>query len=129
MEPLKIPATSNTPEVDFDFDRNCFSLKGESHPEDVTAFYQPVMDPLEAHLGNLGDGTCEFVLEFIYFNSSSAKIVMTLMDMIDEAAEAGATVNVKWVYDPEDDNMLELGEEFGEDLEYAKFELVAQESE
>ncbi|MEP1200758.1 DUF1987 domain-containing protein [Tateyamaria sp.] len=129
MEPLKIPATSNTPEVDFDFDQNRFCLKGESHPEDVTAFYQPVMDPLEAHLGNLGDGTCEFVLEFIYFNSSSAKIVMTLMDLIDEAAEAGATVNVKWVYDPEDDNMLELGEEFGEDLEHAKFELVAQESE
>jgi hypothetical protein len=128
MDPLKIPATINTPEVDFDFAANSFSLKGESHPEDVTAYYQPVMNALEAYLGQLGEGTCTFSLEFIYFNSSSAKIVMTLMEMLDEAAEEGASVIVRWVYDPEDDNMRELGEEFGEDLEYAKFELLAQDS-
>jgi hypothetical protein len=129
MDTLKIPATANTPEVDFDFASKQFSLKGESHPEDVAAFYQPVMDPLENWLEDLGEGTCEFSFEFIYFNSSSAKVVMTLMDLLDEAAGNGAKVTVRWIYDPEDDNMLELGEEFGEDLENAAFELVAQDSE
>ena len=129
MDPLKIPATTNTPEVDFDFSTNNFSLKGESHPEDVNAFYQPIMEALEAHLESIDNKNFDFVFEFIYFNSSSAKVVMTLMEMLDEAAEDGSAVKVRWIYDPEDDNMLELGEEFGEDLEHATFELVAQESE
>ena len=48
---------------------------------------------------------------------------MMLMDKLDEAAESGGFVDVFWYYDPEDDTMEELGEEFGEDLEHAKFYL------
>ena len=35
----------------------------------------------------------------------------------------GASVEVYWYYDKEDDTMQELGEEFGEDLQNAKFHL------
>ena len=128
MENLNIPATINTPEVNLDFAASQFSLKGESHPEDVTEFYQPILAPLEAYFASLGEGICNFDFEFIYFNSSSAKIVMILMELLEEAAENGATVLVRWIYDPEDDNMMELGEEFGEDFENAQFALVEQES-
>ena len=41
---------------------------------------------------------------------------MMLMDKLDAAAANGASVDVFWYYDPEDDTMQELGEEFGEDL-------------
>jgi len=43
--------------------------------------------------------------------------------MLDEAAENGNNVTINWAYDEEDDNMEELGEEFGEDLEHATFNL------
>ena len=46
-----------------------------------------------------------------------------LMDKLDAAAKNGAAVDVYWYYDKEDDTMQELGEEFGEDLENAKFHL------
>jgi SiaC family regulatory phosphoprotein len=46
-----------------------------------------------------------------------------LMDKLDAAAAKGAAVDVHWFYDEEDDTMQELGEEFGEDLENAKFHL------
>ena len=124
MDNLKIAATGHTPEVDFDFAAHHMRLKGESHPEDVIEFYQPVLDALDSYLDQLDGGACQFDFEFIYFNSSSAKIVMTLMELLDEAAESGTAVTVRWIYDKEDDNMLELGEEFGEDLENATFELV-----
>jgi hypothetical protein len=45
-----------------------------------------------------------------------------LMDKLDAAAN-GASVDIYWFYDVEDDTMQELGEEFGEDLESAKFHL------
>ena len=76
-----------------------------------------------SYLGGLGSGTCRFDFELIYLNSSSAKAVMMLMDKLDAAAKNGAAVDVYWYYDKEDDTMQELGEEFGEDLENAKFHL------
>jgi hypothetical protein len=48
---------------------------------------------------------------------------MMLMDKFDAAAANGASVEVFWYYDREDDTMQELGEEFGEDLANAKFHL------
>ena len=41
---------------------------------------------------------------------------MMLMDKLDAAAANGASIEVFWYYDQEDDTMQELGEEFGEDL-------------
>ena len=120
---LDIEATSRTPAVAFDFAANRLKIAGESYPEDVTEFYGPVFAALDDYLGRLGGGSCRFDFELIYLNSSSAKAVMMLMDKLDAAAKKGAAIDVYWYYDREDDTMQELGEEFGEDLENAKFHL------
>ncbi len=127
MEKLEIKATNRTPEVSFDFDNNHLKISGESYPEDVTEFYDPIFEALDEYLGNLGNSNCRFDFELIYFNSSSAKAIMMLMDKLDEAAEGGGAVEVYWYYDAEDDTMEELGEEFGEDLDHAKFHLEKME--
>lgn len=123
MQNLTIPATARTPAIEFDFGKNYLKLSGESYPEDVTEFYNPVFSALDAYLAALGPGSCRFDFELIYLNSSSAKAVMMLMDKLDAAAAKGTTVEVYWFYDEEDDTMQEIGEEFGEDLENAKFHL------
>jgi SiaC family regulatory phosphoprotein len=120
---LDIEATARTPAVSFDFGSNHLTIKGESYPEDVTEFYGRVFAALDAYLEQLGNGSCRFDFELIYLNSSSAKAVMMLMDKLDAAAKNGAKVDIHWFYDTEDDTMQELGEEFGEDLENAKFHL------
>ena len=123
MQNLEIPATARTPAVKFDFGQSHLKLVGESYPEDVTEFYNPIFASLDAYLAALGDGKCRFDFELIYLNSSSAKAIMMLMDKLDAAAANGATVDVYWYYDKEDDTMQELGEEFGEDLANAEFHL------
>jgi hypothetical protein len=120
---LDIEATSRTPAVAFDFVQNRLKIAGESYPEDVTEFYGQVFAALDGYLGQLGKGSCRFDFELIYLNSSSAKAIMMLMDKLEAAAKRGASVDVYWYYDKEDDTMQELGEEFGEDLESAKFHL------
>jgi SiaC family regulatory phosphoprotein len=122
-EKLDIEPTSRTPAVAFDFVNNRLKIAGESYPEDVTEFYGPVFTALDGYLGKLGKGSCRFDFELIYLNSSSAKAVMMLMDKLEAAAKKGASVEVYWFYDKEDDTMQELGEEFGEDLENATFHL------
>ena len=66
---------------------------------------------------------CAF--ELLYFNSSSAKVLMRIFDMFEEFAKSnGHSISVIWRVDEEDDNMRELGEEFAEDIENIKFEIV-----
>jgi hypothetical protein len=123
MEHIKIEATDRSPEIDFNFDANVFTIRGESYPEDVTAFYGEIIDNLESHLEGLEGGTVEFNFELIYFNSSTAKVLMGLFDILEETAEGAVDVVVNWYYDEEDDTMEELGEEFAEDLEHATFNM------
>ena len=125
MENISIKSTDRSPEIDFNFDTNTFVVRGESYPEDVTEFYGGVLKALESHLSGLEGATVSFSFELIYFNSSSAKILMSLFDLLEETAEAGNTVNIVWVHEADDDNMEELGEEFGEDLEAANFKMKA----
>jgi hypothetical protein len=120
---IDIEATSRTPAVAFDFANHRLKITGESYPEDVTEFYGPIFTALDSYLSKLGKGSCRFDFELIYLNSSSAKAVMMMMDKLEAAAKKGASVEVYWYYDKEDDTMQELGGEFGEDLENAKFHL------
>ena len=124
MNNLKMPSTDRTPEIDFDFGNNHLILRGESYPEDAFSFYKPVFEVLDDYLVQLETGSCRFDFEIIYFNSSSAKAIMTLFEKLDAAAADGASVTIVWHYDEEDDTMQELGEEFGEDLEHAAFRLT-----
>lgn len=123
MSTLHINATERTPEVQFDFADNVFLLKGESYPEDVKEFYGPPIERLQQHMQALNGATATFTFEFVYFNSSTAKVLMGLFELLDTTAERGNTVHVVWAYEQDDDNMEELGEEFGEDLEHASFTL------
>lgn len=123
MENIKIEGMERSPEVDFDFGANTFLLKGESYPEDVTSFFGPVIGKLEEHLDAISGEKVHFTFELIYFNSSTAKVLMGLFELLDEAAENGNEVLITWAHEEDDDNMEEMGEEFGEDLENAKFEL------
>ena len=123
MDNLAIAATDRSPEIEFDFQNHHLRIKGESYPEDVASFYGPVLQALEEYLSELGDGTCRVDFELLYFNSSSAKAIMTLLEKLDDAAANGASVSIHWHYDEEDDTIAELGEEFSEDLEHAQFHL------
>jgi len=128
MDSIKIEGTDRSPEIEFDFTNNKFSIRGESYPEDVTAFYGEMIEKLESHFSSMDDGEIEFNFELIYFNSSTAKVLMGLFDTLEETAEGAVTVTVNWYYDEEDDTMEELGEEFAEDLEAATFHMKTLET-
>src|SRR5215471_7524184 len=121
MTIISLAATTRTPAVEFDFEANQFSLLGESYPEDVSEFYGPMIKPLEAHLRSQKGADISFKFEFLYFNSGTAKIVMRLFDMLEQVAASGNNVAITWAYEKDDDNIREIGQEFAEELKYAKF--------
>ncbi len=123
MDNIKIEGMERSPEIDFNFSANTFLLKGESYPEDVTAFFGPVIGAFEEHLNSISGEKVQFTFELVYFNSSTAKVLMGLFEILDEAAANGNDVHITWIHEEDDDNMEEMGAEFGEDLENATFEL------
>ena len=62
MWKFEIPATARTPAMTFDFGRKSLETHGKSYPEDVTEFYKPVFEALDAYLATLGKGSCRIDL-------------------------------------------------------------------
>ncbi|MBF0439301.1 MAG: DUF1987 domain-containing protein [Magnetococcales bacterium] len=121
MDNIKREPSKRTPSIDFNFTDNQFSIRGESYPEDVSAFFGAPISALEQHLNKMESGNVEFHFELIYFNSTSAKVMMRLFEILEETAQKGVAVTIHWHYDANDSNMEELGEEFAEDLEATQF--------
>lgn len=121
---LACEATPRSPEISFDYERHHLSIRGKSYPEDSVAFYVPVLNSLKSYLQAL-QGTAVIVdIQLLYFNSSSAKAIMNLLLMLEEAAERANPVTVNWHYAEDDETMQEYGEEFAEDLSQVSFKLV-----
>jgi hypothetical protein len=126
MNPLHIPATASSPEVDFRFDAHELLLRGESFPENAAAFYGPVIAALREFLA-LPDADRTLVVQvaLTYFNSSSTKMLFTLFDLLDKAASTGRRVRLDWLHDSEDDTIREFGEELMADFTHLEIKLRA----
>ena len=63
-------------------------------------------------------------MEIIYFNSSSSKALMNIFDQLDAAAANGKNIVVNWKYREDDENIMESGEEYQEDVDNLTFNLI-----
>ncbi|WP_395399750.1 DUF1987 domain-containing protein [Pseudoduganella sp. UC29_106] len=121
MESLFIAASPASPEVDFRFAENTLSLKGESYPENAAAFYGPVIERLRAYLAECNDADITVNVSLAYFNSSSTKMLFSLFEALNDAAQAGNSVELNWYRDEEDDTIQEFGEELRDDFPALQF--------
>jgi hypothetical protein len=83
-----------------------------------------MLEWLDVYLSNLQAQKVQVDIELIYFNSSSSKVFMNFFDRLEEAAQDGAQIQISWMYDEDNETALECGEEFQEDLEHVKFNLL-----
>lgn len=116
--------TDRSPEIQFDPDACSLSISGASFPEDGAAFYGPVLSTLDDILKALDQRCVTVRIALNYFNSSSAKALMNLFLMLDDAAQAGNQVVVNWFHAADDDTMKEFGEEFAEDVRFVRFNVI-----
>jgi hypothetical protein len=126
MENLIIEETKYTPSIKLDATKGTIELIGKSYPENTFEFYKPMMEWVENYFdGNEAEKTV-VNLEIIYFNSSSSKLFFDFFDLLEEAHNNGKSVEVNWIYDKENESALEAGEDFKEDFENLKFNLVSK---
>ncbi len=108
---LQISATDRTPEIRLSPAEGLFSMKGESFPEDVSAFYGQVILAIDQLVSSL-DKPLEVDIAMVYINSSSIKAMFRMFEGFEAVRKAGQTVTVRWHFQDDDDIMEELGEDF-----------------
>lgn len=112
MEPIDLPATDKTPSVLFDPHRGVLEMRGCSIHENADRFYRPLLDEVERYVQHPAKQTV-VTLALSYFNSSSAKYVLDLLKMLDEAHASGAgKVVLEWHYEADDLDMQEAGHDY-----------------
>ncbi len=118
MKKLHIKPHKDSPEIIFDPDNNQFKIKGICHPENVTKFFQPVMDWLEEYKQYIEksktSNEIKLIIFFRYFNSATYKYLITLLQKFYEFTEVGCSLYVDWYYETDDEEMRESGEELFE---------------
>jgi len=122
MEKLYIEATKYTPQITLDAQEGLLEIKGKSYPENTFEFYQPVLAWIERYFHAPQPHTT-LKMEIIYFNSSSSKLFFDLFDLLEEHIDS-STIQIEWIYDPENESALEAGEDFIEDFESLTITLI-----
>jgi len=105
-----LAATSRTPEISFDADAKSATIEGECYPEDADKFFAVLNTALQDYFAT-GCNELQLKVNLIYFNSSSARALMELMDSLEGLASTKA-IHVNWLYAEGDD----ITEEFIEDV-------------
>ncbi|MBI5009013.1 MAG: DUF1987 domain-containing protein [Bacteroidia bacterium] len=121
MENLFMASTLSTPEIRFFIKENIFRISGTSRPVDVRAFYYPIIDWVKELADEIinkkivyysKSNPLRFQVDFVYFNSSSAKLLYDIFSELKRIHEEGIPVKVEWFYEKEDTDMLYAGEDF-----------------
>jgi hypothetical protein len=113
MQTLVIPQTNETPEIVLDGSKGTFSFAGKSFPENVNDFYNDTIKYIEAYVQQPKENT---TLEFnwVYFNTATSKIIVKIIMLLKTVNKAGKSFEIKWFCSPDDDLIIEKGNEFAE---------------
>jgi len=100
MNTIKIMGTDDTPTVILDSDNEIFEISGRSLPEDVTAFYEPIIGWLEEYASSPNTKTV-FTFKLVYFNTASSKLLLDILMKLEQMHEDGKDILIRWYYPEE----------------------------
>lgn len=115
MEKIILDPTNETPKVILDKDSNMFEISGNSLPEDVNSFYTPILTWFDEYSSNPNSKT-EVTLNFEYYNTSSSKMILKILEKFKEIHRKGFDVEIHWHYSDDDEDMIEAGEDYSEHI-------------
>lgn len=115
MEDYTAYSTKTTPSVLFEAATGNLWLEGKSYPENAAKFYEPLCAWLKQAFAE-GLDAVTFNCKLEYCNSSSAKWIYEIFQMLEKHSMDGHKVVVNWYYFNGDEDILENGKEFAEDM-------------
>jgi hypothetical protein len=111
MNNINIKATQSTPAVSFIPSEGKIEIIGRSIPENAIEFYEELLNQIEAYLIKPHKLT-EVTIQLDYFNSSSSVSILNMLKLLKQLYGNGFEVNVKWIYEEDDDDILNAGKNY-----------------
>ncbi|MBA3682551.1 MAG: DUF1987 domain-containing protein [Bacteroidetes bacterium] len=124
MKNLVIASTKKKPEIIFKTSGELM-LSGNSLPANINKFYEPVIDWLE-DLKIKSPSKITITFELHHINTSSTRMILQILRKLSKIANGKKKLNIVWIYDTEDTDMLEQGEALQEII-HRSFEFVVKE--
>ncbi|WP_302055095.1 biofilm regulation phosphoprotein SiaC [Halomonas sp. 3H] len=114
---LDIPGSQSTPAIQSSWQAGRLAMQGDSYPENSYELFDQVIDWVRRYLKEEAR-PLHLSLALVYLNTSSVKAMMDIFDLLEEAHGEGREVSVEWRYDPRNERIAELADEFREDCSY-----------
>jgi hypothetical protein len=109
-----IPDSPYFPEVNFDYSTGICELTGESYMEETYKFYAPLVDWLNNYIQ--GGKPITFNFRLTYFNTSTSRLILEILEILEKYKLAGGSVIINWYYRSSDPDMVEEIEDFQREL-------------
>ncbi len=110
MESIYIQKTKKTPLINLNIKESLFQIKGPSFSEDIVDIYNPIINWISESLPELeNELICE--MYFTVLNSASHKKIFQILIKLNSFLDNGKIIKVKWYYDEDDEDIMEMGED------------------
>lgn len=119
--PIIIQQTEDCPGIVLDYEKKELIIEGPSFPEDAVEIYTPILKWLSENEDKLDGLVCTF--DYTILSSASNKMVFELMIRFENLIKSGINIKVKWYYASFDEDMLDEGNGFKNNLK-VPFELI-----
>ncbi len=116
INPLFIEGNEDLPTITLNHLDKVFEFKGRSLPEDVSEFYNPVIQWIQYYKKKITGENIIFDFKLDYMNSGSYKMIFSIVKELQDMYHKGNTILVRWHYYAEDDDMRDEGKGFAERL-------------
>ncbi|HRC89010.1 MAG TPA: DUF1987 domain-containing protein [Bacteroidales bacterium] len=100
----------NCPGMYYYPEKNMLEVKGRSIPENPEAIFKRLDEWITDHFKTSDNLDVDFILEYI--NSGSSKFLYEILKKLANYINKGKKVNIRWLYEEDDEAMLELGEHY-----------------
>jgi len=113
MEVFNLKGTEATPSIILDHTTGVFEISGRSLPEDASTFYQPMLDWIDKYAEKPQSKTV-LIFKLEYFNTTSSKLILSLLNKLEEIHNNESNVHISWYYHEDDIDTKDAGEEFAD---------------
>ena len=111
MEKLVIQESlKNCPGIVYFIDNNTLELSGRSIPENPELIFKRLDEWITVHFKKNKSLYVNIMLEYI--NSGSSKYLYDILKKLTDYSRLDNEVTLKWLYEEDDEAMLELGEHY-----------------
>jgi hypothetical protein len=100
----------NCPGIFYYPDTNALEITGRSIPENPELIFRKLNDWITSHFEN--NEALKVNIQLEYINSGSSKYLYEILKKLTVYAESGKELQIKWLYEEDDEAMLELGEHY-----------------